>query len=109
MVLVDQIYEVSKAFPEEEKFGLTSQMRRAAVSIPSNIAEGYGRGGTKEYSRFVKISRGSVFELDTQVEIARNQNFINETVRINILNNMDEVGKMINGLIRSLEKNIPNP
>ena len=104
MVLVNQVYEITQGFPESEKFGLISQMRRAAVSIPSNIAEGYGRGSKLEYSRFVKISRGSLFELDTQMEIAKIQDFIDSSIHSDITKIVNEVGKMINGLIKSLER-----
>ena len=104
MSLVNQIYTVTKEFPDCEKFGLVSQLRRASVSIPSNIAEGYGRGSKLEYSRFAKISRGSVFELDTQLEIAQTQRFLDELTHKNITKNIDEVGRMLKGLINSLER-----
>lgn len=78
MELVAEIYRVSATFPDTEKFGLTSQMRRAAVSLPSNIAEGAGRGTDKEFSHFLKIARGSLFELETQIEIATRLGFINQ-------------------------------
>ena len=93
--------------PEDEKCGLSSQMKRAAVSIPSNISEGYGRGSKRDYSRFVKISRASIFELDTQVEVAKSQNFSDERTHGIIIEMMTEVGKMVNGLISSLDR--PNP
>ncbi|MFP5436307.1 MAG: four helix bundle protein [Bacteroidia bacterium] len=70
MVVVTQIYNVTKSFPKEEVFGLTSQIRRCAVSIPSNIAEGYGRQSNPEFIRFVNIASGSLYELQTQIEIA---------------------------------------
>lgn len=70
MVLVTEVYQATGDFPKEELFGLVSQMRRAAVSIPSNIAEGCGRKNTKEYIQFLYISKGSLFELETQIEIA---------------------------------------
>lgn len=78
MTLVVDIYKITKYFPDEEKFGLTSQIRRCVVSIPSNIAEGYGRNYTKDYVRFLQIARGSLFECQTQLEIAVNLNFINQ-------------------------------
>lgn len=71
MVLVSDIYKVSASFPDSEKFGLTSQMRRASVSIPSNIAEGWGRLSRKNYIQFLRISRGSLFELETQLLITK--------------------------------------
>ena len=74
--LTTKIYEVTKSFPNEEKYSLTSQIRRCTVSIPSNIAEGWGRGGRKEYIPFLYISRGSVTELETQLLIALKLDFI---------------------------------
>ncbi|GIZ15710.1 four helix bundle protein [Capnocytophaga catalasegens] len=71
IILVKQIYGITRLFPEEEKFGLTNQIRRSAVSIPSNIAEGYGRGSSKSYLQFLSVARGSLFELESQLYIAR--------------------------------------
>lgn len=85
MSLVNEIYLTTKSFPEEEKFSLVSQMRRSAISIPSNIAEGYGRGSKSEYARFVKIARGSMYELDTQMEIAKSQKFLTQENYKNII------------------------
>lgn len=78
MLLVTDIYESSKGFPKEEIFGLTSQIRRCAVSIPSNISEGYGRNSNQEFIRYLNISIGSLFELQTQIEIAYNIGYYNE-------------------------------
>jgi len=78
MRLVREIYHATAAFPEQERFGLTGQMRRAAVSIPSNIAEGAGRGGRVELIRFLTIARGSLAELDTQLWIARDLGFLDD-------------------------------
>ncbi|WP_366143570.1 four helix bundle protein [Flavobacterium sp.] len=72
MTLVTKIYQSTKLFPKEELFGLTSQIRRSSVSIPSNIAEGYGRDGKYDYLKFLNISLSSLFELQTQIEIAKN-------------------------------------
>lgn len=92
MILVEEIYKITSKFPKEELFGLTSQMKRAAVSVPSNIAEGSGRKGSAELMRFLYISLGSLSELDTQLEIAERLSFINkqeETVkRIYYIKNM---------------------
>ena len=107
MKLVSEIYSVTRSFPEEEKFGLVSQMRPSAVSIPSNIAEGYGRGSKVEYARYVKISRGSMYELDTQVEIAKTQDFINIEHYKHLMGNLEEIGKMLNGLVNALQKTSP--
>ncbi len=78
MLLVKKVYAVTAGFPKEEMFGLVSQMRRAAVSIPSNIAEGTAREGDKEYSHFLSIARGSLSELDTHVQIAVMLSYITE-------------------------------
>ncbi|MFJ1438655.1 four helix bundle protein [Capnocytophaga canimorsus] len=71
MNLVKGVHEVTRLFPEEEKFGLTSQIRRSAISIPSNIAEGFGRGSSKSFLQFLYVSRGSLYELETQLYIAK--------------------------------------
>ena len=76
MSLVTLTYKITKDFPIEERYGLCSQIRRSSVSVPSNIAEGYGRNYRKDYSRFLQIARGSLFECQTQLEIALNMNFI---------------------------------
>ena len=76
MALVTNCYTISANFPKEEQFGLTSQLRRCSISIPSNISEGFGRGTKKDYYRFLTISLGSLFEFQTQIEIAHNLNYI---------------------------------
>jgi len=102
MVLVSDIYKVSASFPDSEKFGLTSQMRRASVSIPSNIAEGWGRLSRKNYIQFLRISRGSLFELETQLLITKELNYISD---VEIINNLiTEISKMLNSLIKKLEE-----
>ncbi len=102
MQLAKELYLVSKAMPESEKFGLTSQMRRSAVSVPSNIAEGYGRQSTDEYVRFLKIARGSLFELSTQIELASSLELMASTPRLAEL--LDETDRVLQGLIRSLQQ-----
>jgi four helix bundle protein len=98
--MVIRIYERTKGFPKEEIFGLKLQIRRCAVSIPSNIAEGYGRQHTLEYIRFLQIARGSLNELVTQLEIAESLGYLSE---INTdLSECDELGKMLNSLINKL-------
>lgn len=84
MGLVTKIYQVTKAFPKEEVFGLTSQIRRCSISLPSNIAEGYGRNSNTELLRFVHITISSLFELQTQLEIARNIGYLEEEVFKNL-------------------------
>ncbi len=78
MTLVTTVYQTTKSFPKEELFGLTSQLRRCSISIPSNIAEGSGRESDKEYVRFLNISIGSLFELQTQLEIAKNIDYLTQ-------------------------------
>jgi four helix bundle protein len=78
MTLVTKTYQLTQHFPKEESFGLTSQMRRCAISIPSNIAEGFGRETKKEFSRFINIGYSSLFEFQTQIEIAKNINYLTE-------------------------------
>ena len=78
MDLVDWIYEITRKFPSDEKFGLTSQMRRAAVSIPSNLAEGAARKGQAEFANFINIAKGSLSELETQIIISKRQNYIED-------------------------------
>lgn len=102
MNLVELIYSATADFPRSEEFGLAAQMRRAAISIPSNVAEGNVRKSTKEYHRFLSIALGSVAELETQVEIARRLRFMPEAEALLISQKSQEVGKMLNGLRRSL-------
>ncbi len=99
IVLVKEIYEVSSSFPKEEIYGITSQMRRAAVSIPSNIAEGYGRGYEKELIHFLYVALGSASELETQLIICKDIAYLNEEAfdRLNSLN--IEIVRMLSSLI----------
>lgn len=97
------VFELTKGFPGEEKFGLTSQMTRCAVSIPSNIAEGCGRKSNKELYQFLNIALGSSFELETQVIIAREFNYITTEKAEYICALIIEIQKMINGLQKSPE------
>ncbi|MGB1309161.1 MAG: four helix bundle protein [Oceanihabitans sp.] len=101
MKLVTQIYDLTKTFPDDERFGLTSQMRRCSVSIPSNIAEGWGRLSRKNYIQFLRISRGSLYELETQILITKQLNYINNSETVENL--IIEISKMLNSLIRKLE------
>lgn len=101
MDIVEVIYSVTKTFPAEEKFGLVSQMRSSAVSIPSNIAEGAGRNTKKEFVHFLHISQGSLSELDTQVELAFRLQYIDENTWETIDSMLIEEDKIISGLIRS--------
>jgi len=103
MELVTDIYKVTQTFAKEEIYGLTSQVRRAAVSVPANIAEGWGRGTTKEYMQFLRIARGSLLEVETQMTISRNLGYVNAQIQEPILQNIQEINKMMNALISSLK------
>ena len=94
---------MSQGFPREELYGLTSQIRRSAVSVPSNIAEGHGRLSTGEYRQFLGIARGSNFELQTQIEIARALGFGNPKLLDDSEGLSHEVGKMIHGILEGLK------
>ena len=102
--LVSMIYNNTKNFPKKEIYGLTNQIRRAAVSIPSNIAEGQGRLSKGEFRLFLGNARGSLSELETQVLIARNLDFISEIEADRLLEMANEVGRTLNGLIASTKR-----
>lgn len=102
MALVTDIYLASKEFPASETYGLTSQLRRSAVSIPSNIAEGYGRKSTGDYKRFLQIAVASLFELQTQIEICFNLNYINKNLFEILLNKTNELDRMLSALITKI-------
>ncbi len=102
MVLVTEIYKVTKSFPRREDYGLTSQLRRCAVSIPSNIAEGYGRNSRNEYIRFLQIASGSLYELQTQLEIAANLGYLKKDEFELLYESTREVERMLSVLIRRL-------
>ncbi|WP_316817878.1 four helix bundle protein [Pedobacter nyackensis] len=98
--LVNDIYVATKRFPKEEIFGLMNQMRRCAVSIPSNIAEGCGRNHPKDSIQFFFISRGSLYELETQLYISFDQKYIDELSLKPILNKLEITRKLLNGFIK---------
>ncbi len=98
--MVTLIYELLKAFPDDEKFGLTSQIKRSSVSVSSYIAGGYGRNYTKDYARFLQIARGSLFEMQTQLQITVNLRFIDENDLKDSLDLSVEVEKMLNTLVK---------
>ncbi len=104
--LTTSIYEITKAFPFEEKFGLTSQMRRSVVSIASNIAEGSRRGSPKEFRNFVMTASGSGAELETQLLISRKVGLINENEYLSIQDKIEMIMKMLNGLEKNLRSKI---
>ena len=96
------VYDASKYFPTDERFGLTSQVRRACVSVPSNIAEGAGKKSKKEFTNFISIATGSIFETETQIIIAQRLNYIKETE--NIFKLIEEIQKMLYGFAIKLEE-----
>jgi four helix bundle protein len=100
--LTTEAYKTTRHFPDEEKFGLTAQLRRASVSMPANIAEGWGRGTTKEYVQFLLISRGSLMELETHGIIAARLGYLSEKEMTGLKMRVEEIGRMLNGLIKSL-------
>lgn len=104
MNIASSIYKITNKFPEDEKFGLIFQMRRAAVSIPCNIAEGAGRKGRKEFKNFLSMAQGSLSELDTQLELSKLLGYIETNDFEEIENQLVRVDKMLSGLIKSLEK-----
>ncbi len=104
--IVDCIYEITKNFPQKELYVLTSQMQRSAISIPSNIAEGFARGHTAEYRQFLCTALGSCAELDTQLTIVHRRNYIRQAEVLNLQEDLDHESRMIMNLIKSLSKNV---
>ena len=102
MDLAKNIYEITSDFPSEEKFGLTSQIKRSAISIPSNIAEGAGRNAKNEFKHFLSIAQGSSFELETQLILAEKLSFISKNKTEVVLESLQEIQKMISGLQKTL-------
>jgi four helix bundle protein len=102
MELAVQVYRLTAVFPQEEKYGLTSQLRRAAVSVPSNIAEGKGRSSDKELIQFLCHSRGSLFEIETQLAIGERLGYSPTKDCDVVRNETARIGQMLNGLIRSV-------
>ena len=106
MDVVVACYEAAKNFPSDERFGLTTQLQRAAVSVPANIAEGYGRDHTKEFLNHLSIAYGSLMEVETHVQIAQRLEYAAESVASEILSRTAELGRMLNGLQRSLRNRL---
>lgn len=104
MDLVIEIYRTTEHFPSQETYGLTNQIRRAAVSVPSNIAEGAARQTKKEFANYLHIAQASLSELDTQVELASRLGYLNDPSRRGLDETMERIDKMITGLIRHLSK-----
>jgi len=104
-----KIYKITAGFPKDEKFALTSQVRRAVVSVPSNIAEGYGRKTTLDYTKYLYISYGSICELETQIMLSGDLGYVDNTAVKILLEEINEVERMLKALIKSLEDNNSNP
>ena len=102
IAFADIVYQLTRGFPAEERFGLTNQMRRAAVSISSNLAEGCSRSSRADYARFVEIATGSVFEVVSQATIGRNQGFLDQTGYQSVYDAAEKQSRMLSGLRKSL-------
>ncbi len=105
MEIVNHIYEITEKFPSKELYGLAAQMQRSAVSIPSNIAEGFARGHTAEYVQFLRIALGSCAELETQLIIADRRNYVAKPDVLSLQGALDHESRMIMNLIKSLKGN----
>jgi four helix bundle protein len=103
MNLVTDIYKFTRLFPKDEQFGLTSQIRRSSISIPSNIAEGYGRQGKNDYLKFLHISLSSLFEMQTQIEIAKNIDYLNENNFKILYEDSRELERMLVSFINNIK------
>jgi len=103
MALAEACYLLTKRFPKDELFGMTSQIRRSATSVPANIAEGYGRDSTGEYIQFLRVSQGSLKELETHLALSSRVGLIADSETKSFLEECDRLGKMLHRLIRSLQ------
>ncbi len=106
MELAELIYSLTRSFPREEAFGLTSQMRRAAVSIPSNVAEGYGRAQRRSFVQFLRVAQGSLKELETQAELSARVGFLPAAELSGVMVRSERLGKRLVQFVRSLERGI---
>ncbi|MBX3364357.1 MAG: four helix bundle protein [Phycisphaeraceae bacterium] len=102
-ILAKAVYEHTASFPADERFTLTSQMRRASIGVVSNIAEDYGRGSQQDYLRFLRVARGSLYELESQCIIAADLGYTAETAVTTMFRFIDDVARPLSGLVRSLE------
>lgn len=100
MVLAERVYDITRSFPADERFGLTNQLRRASVSVASNIAEGHGRQSKADFTRFLRIALGSVREIETQLILAERLEMADQGQLKNIIQDAEEVARLIFGLIR---------
>jgi four helix bundle protein len=104
MDMVVEVYRLTRCFPKDETYGLVNQLRRAAVSVPSNIAEGQGRGVGHSFSNHLRIANGSLQEVETQILIAQRLNYLTEHQSLGAMDISCEVGRLIGGLLRSLDE-----
>lgn len=104
MELVSAIYDATDGFPSHKQFGLVSQLRRAAVSVPSNIAEGKAHFSNRDFVRFLRLARGSLAEIETQVLIAQRRKYVSTETTNELTQKVDELGRILSGLINSLNK-----
>lgn len=100
--LVIDIYKTTESFPKEERYGLTSQLRRAAISVPANIAEGAGRNSAREFAHFVSNAQGSASELETELIIAYRLGYLSETLFAQLIGSLSRIGRLITGLSRHI-------
>jgi len=108
--VAEQIYHLTQGFPRHEAYGLSSQMQRAAVSLPANIAEGHARDSTREFLHHLSIALGSLAELETQILLAERLHYVEQNCSQTIIAQMDEVGKMLRGLQKALKSKLaPSP
>lgn len=108
MDIVEEIYSLTKSFPKEEMYGLTSQLRRAAVSVPANIAEGNGRETTRDYLRFLSITIGSLCEVETLLQVGLRLGYVNRPKIEKLIDILAEEGRMLRGLQKSLRLRLQN-
>ena len=106
MALAKVLFGISSSFPPEEKFGLSTQIRRAAVSVPANVAEGHARGSTKDFLRFLSISMGSLAEVETLLLLSRELNLVSQDSLDSTLRKTGEIGRMLRGLQKSLRRKL---
>jgi four helix bundle protein len=106
--LVKRVYEATKTFPAEELYGLRSQLRRASVSVPSNIAEGYGRGTRKDYIHFLQTARGSLYEVETQLILSQDLSYLNAATVTELMAHANSCSQLLGNLIKSLQEQGPD-
>lgn len=106
MAIAETVYQITRRFPDTEKFGLTMQLRRAAVSVPSTLAEGHARASTKEFARYVSIAMGSLAEIETQLLLSTKLGFLETDTAESLLVDCDEQGRILRGLKKSLDAKI---